>query len=269
MTQNGFQTDSFEKKPLLLCNAVTATFGSLVAVDRLDFQVLAGETVGIGGPNGAGKTTLLDLISGLQPLSGGSIKFQGDRIDGKSPPQICHAGVARTFQLNAGFDQLSVLDNVLTATVFGSKNNQRSRGLFYSKLDLEQSKSMLEEFGLYDKADELVENISILDRKKLMLATALTTDPDLLLLDEPVGGLNPAEIDQFIELINQLKDTGLSIIFIEHVMRFLTAIATRAMIMHHGSKLYDGDPQGIARDEAVTEVYLGASAELMRSSNPG
>ncbi|MGI9413337.1 MAG: ABC transporter ATP-binding protein [Hyphomicrobiales bacterium] len=254
-----------EAPPLLRCKGVTATFGSLVAVDHMDLTASEGETIGIGGPNGAGKTTFLDLVSGLLPLADGEIVFDGETVGGRPPHRICHMGIARTFQLNAGFEALTVLENVLAATVFGARTNT-SRGLFYSRPDLERAEALLEEFDLADKAGALVANVTVLDRKKLMVATALATEPRLLLLDEPVGGLTPHEIDAFVDLIATLKGRGLTIIFIEHVMRFLTAVATRAVIMHHGATIYDGDPQGIAHDGAVTEIYLGRSAEGMREA---
>ena len=254
---------------LLECREATATFGSLVAVDHLTLSVGDGETVGIGGPNGAGKTTLLDLVSGLLPLSAGEVIFDGRSIGGWAPHRICHLGIARTFQLNAGFESLSVLDNVLAAAVFGRRTG-RTRGLFYSKADLERARSVLADLDLVDLADEPVATLPILGRKKLMIATALATEPRLLLLDEPVGGLTPDEIDHFIEVVLKLKGLGLTIVFIEHVMRFLTAVASRAVIMHHGALIYDGDPKRIAHDSAVTEVYLGASAEAMRAAaEPG
>ena len=254
--------------PLLECKRVTATFGSLVAVDHMDLAAAEGETIGIGGPNGAGKTTFLDLVSGLLPLADGEVLFEGKRASGRPPHEICHLGIARTFQLNAGFEALSVLDNVLAATVFGRRQG-RSRGLLYARDDLERAEALLEEFGLADRASDLVANVAVLDRKKLMVATALATGPRLLLLDEPVGGLTPAEIDEFIALMEKLKTRGLTIIFIEHVMRFLTTVASRAIIMHHGATIYDGDPQKIAHDGAVTEIYLGASAEKMRAEGAG
>ena len=248
---------------MLFCDNATATFGSLVAVDHLKLSVNKGEVVGIGGPNGAGKTTLLDLISGLLPLSDGHISFRNQPISGLAPHKICHLGIARTFQLNAGFESLTAFENVLAATVF-SRAGKRSRGLLYSKEDEQHTHELLEEFGLSEQADVLVENVPILDRKKLMIATALATGPELLLLDEPVGGLTPEEIDDFIAVVQGLRSRGLTIVFIEHVMRFLTTVATRAIIMHHGAIIFDGTPQGIAHDDAVTEVYLGSSAQTMR-----
>ncbi len=251
--------------PLLECRGVTATFGSLVAVDHVGLSAHEGETIGIGGPNGAGKTTFLDLISGLLPLAEGEIFFEGKPVGGKPPHRICHLGIARTFQLNAGFEELTVLENILTATVFGRAHGA-SRGLFYSHAELERAEALLEEFDLAAKASVLVENVTVLDRKKLMIATALATKPRLLLLDEPVGGLTPPEIDEFIEVIGGLQARGLTIILIEHVMRFLTSVSTRAIIMHHGATIYDGPPKGIAHDGAVTEIYLGSSAEAMRQA---
>ncbi len=249
--------------PMLKCTNATVRFGSLVAVDNVSLSVAAGETVGIGGPNGAGKTTFLDLISGLLPLAGGKIAFEGQPISGLAPHLINRLGIARTFQLNAGFDGMSVHDNVLTSVVFGQRVH-RTRGPLYTRNDLIHTAELLEEFGLNECAQTLVSDISILARKKLMVATALATDPKLLLMDEPVGGLTPAEVDDYIQVVLGLKKRGITMVFIEHVMRFLTAVADRAVIMHHGSLIYDGPPSGIAHDAQVTEVYLGKSAQAMR-----
>ncbi len=249
--------------PILECTNATVRFGSLVAVDSVSLSVAAGETVGIGGPNGAGKTTFLDLISGLLPLAGGTIAFEGQPISGRAPHMINRLGIARTFQLNAGFDGMTVHDNVLASVVFGQRVG-RSWGPLYTRRDLARTAELLAQFGLGDCAQTMVSDIPILTRKKLMVATALATDPKILLMDEPVGGLTPAEVDAFIQVVLDLKKQGITIVFIEHVMRFLTSVADRAVIMHHGSLIYDGPPSGIAHDAQVTEVYLGKSAHAMR-----
>ena len=252
-------------KPLLECTNATVRFGSLVAVDNVSLSVAAGETVGIGGPNGAGKTTFMDLISGLLPLAGGTIAFEGQPISGLAPHLINRLGIARTFQLNAGFDGMTVHDNVLTSVVFGQRVGRRW-GPLYTRADLDRTADLLDQFGLNDCAQTIVSDIPILARKKLMVATALATDPKLLLLDEPVGGLTPPEVDAYIQVVLGLKSQGITIVFIEHVMRFLTTVADRAVIMHHGSLIYDGPPAGIAHDAQVTEVYLGKSAAAMRGA---
>ncbi len=251
--------------PLLECTNATVRFGSLVAVDSVSLSVATGETVGIGGPNGAGKTTFLDLISGLLPLADGSIAFEGQPISGRAPHLINRLGIARTFQLNAGFDGMTVHDNVLTSVVFGQRVGH-SWGPLYTRRDIHRTLELLEQFGLQDCAQTMVSDIPILTRKKLMVATALATDPKILLMDEPVGGLTPTEVDAFIAVVLDLKKQGITIVFIEHVMRFLTAVADRAIIMHHGALIYDGPPSGISHNAQVTEVYLGKSAHVMREA---
>ncbi len=243
------------QKPLLSCRSVTRRFGALVAVDAIDLDVRAGETLGIGGPNGAGKTTFFDLITGLTPASDGQITFDGQNINGLAPHTLCKLGMARTFQLNSGFDGMTVYENVLAARVFG----RRSSGgwLVTHRADKRAATELLEQFGLADIAQDLVADIPILARKKLMVATAIVNEPSILLLDEPVGGLTPPEIDDFIELILGLKAQGMTLVFIEHVMKFLMAVADRTIIMHQGATIYDGTPVGMSADRAVTEVYLG------------
>lgn len=242
---------------ILECRGVTKRFGALVAVDSVDFDVLPGEVIGIGGPNGAGKTTFFDLITGLTAVSDGSIKFGGKEIIGVPPHQLCHLGMARTFQLNSGFDEMSVFDNVLAARVFGRRS---AGGLALTKrADKDAVKELLSKFELEAISDEKVAGVPILARKKLMVATAIMNEPDILLLDEPVGGLTPPEIDEFIELILSLKSSGITLIFIEHVMRFLTTVADRAIMMHQGKIIYDASPDGLASDKTVSEVYLGSS----------
>ncbi|WP_299852241.1 ABC transporter ATP-binding protein [uncultured Roseovarius sp.] len=247
----------------LICTSATATFGSLVAVDHIDLIIERHSVVGIGGPNGAGKTTFLDLISGLVPLREGGIELDGVVLDGMPAHKRARLGVARTFQLNAGFDSMTVYENVLTAVVFGNQTASRRKPL-WSRADHHRTCAYLEEFGLTEKTDVEVSRLAALDRKKLMVVTALASDPKVLLLDEPVGGLTPTEIDEFADLIIRLKEQGHTIVFIEHVMSFLTKVADRAVIMHHGSLIFDGVPSEIAHNETVAEVYLGSAAAQMR-----
>lgn len=232
-------------------------YGALAAVDGVDFTVRRGEVIGIGGPNGAGKTTFFDLISGLSPVSEGSIRLMGLEVTGEAPHRLCRLGLARTFQLNSGFDQMSVFENVLAAKAFG----RRSAGgwLLTARADKQAARDLLDQIGLAGIADETVAGIPVLARKKLMIATALVNDPDILLLDEPVGGLTPPEIDDMIALMLTLKARGLTLIFVEHVMRFLTTVADRAVMMHQGRIIYDGTPAGLASDKTVAEVYLGSA----------
>ena len=218
--------------PILECRGVRKHYGALAAVDGIDLKIAADETIGIGGPNGAGKTTFFDLISGLTTVSGGEVLFDGRPITGLPPHRLFHDGLARTFQVTSGFGSLTVLQNMLTSVVNGS--GREPPGLFLTRQHRERAMSCLAEFGLADLAGSLVSNIPVIARKKLMVASAIVHQPKVLLLDEPVGGLMPKEIDEFITLMFQLRGRGICIVFIEHVMRFLTTVAGRALIIHQG-----------------------------------
>ena len=245
--------------PLLSCRNVSKHFGALTAVDDLSFDLAAGEMLGIGGPNGAGKTTLFEVISGLNPATAGAVLFEGRDITGLAPEAICHAGIARTFQLNASFDRLSVRDNVKIAAYFG-RSNRLMPGLRLGRAVEDQVDAALAAVGWRGDQRSLAGQLPVLDRKLLMLAGALATRPKLLLMDEPVGGLNPQEIDEMMEAVRRIASTGVAIILIEHVMRFLVQLSPRVLIMHHGEKIYEGPPQGLVKDRQVIDVYLGEGA---------
>jgi branched-chain amino acid transport system ATP-binding protein len=252
--------------PLLSCRHVSKHFGALAAVSDLSFDVAEGEVLGIGGPNGAGKTTLFEVISGLNPATSGEVLFAGAEITNLAPERICHAGIARTFQLNAGFDSLTVRENVLIGAHFG-RENRWFPGFRVDREARERTAEALAAVGLADRAEAVTGNIPVLDRKLLMIASALATRPRLLLMDEPVGGLNPREIDHVMGVVRGLKGHGITVLLIEHVMRFLVQLSTRVLIMHHGEKLYEGSPGGLVRDARVVDVYLGAgAAERLRAS---
>jgi branched-chain amino acid transport system ATP-binding protein len=241
---------------LLTCDTVTKRYGALVAVNRMSFDLAKGEVLGIGGPNGAGKTTLFDLIAGHAPADDGQILFDGGIISGLRPHAICHRGLARTFQLNAAFETLTVFENVYAAAHYG-----RPRAILSSLRVNSEAVSDAEEqihfTGLSNRRHYLAGNLSVLDKKRLMVAGALATRPKCLLMDEPVGGLTPREIDEVLELVKLIQKRGVSIIVIEHVMRFLVTVADRVMIMHHGERLFLGSPTDMANDERVAETYLG------------
>jgi branched-chain amino acid transport system ATP-binding protein len=239
------------------CRGVSKHYGALAAVDGIDVKIAANEIVGIGGPNGAGKTTFFDLISGLTPVSRGEVLFNGRQTKGRPPHLLFHEGLARTFQVTSGFGSLTVLQNMLVSVVNGS--GREPIGLLLSRRHRSLAMDHLSAFGLADLANTLVSDIPVIARKKLMVASAVVHNPKVLLLDEPVGGLMPREVDEFIALMAQLQARGICIVFIEHVMRFLTAVAGRALIMHQGKLIYDGAPHGIADDETVRSVYLGSA----------
>lgn len=250
--------------PLLECRNVAKHYGALAAVNGVDLAINPGETVGIGGPNGAGKTTFFDLISGLTQVTSGQILYQGKDITGRAPYRLFHDGMARTFQVTSGFGGLTVLQNMLAAVIYGS--GRTKPGLLIGRGHRDQAMASLQSFELAHLADKRVSDIPVLARKKLMVATAVVHEPKILLLDEPVGGLLPKEVDEFIDLMGRLRERGISIVFIEHVMRFLTSVANRALIMHQGKLIYDGEPRGIAKDPQVRSVYLGSEADSMEAS---
>ena len=245
--------------PLLECRGVTKRFGALVAVNRLSFELHRGEILGIGGPNGAGKTTLFDVISGFVPADEGTVSHEGHRIERMQTHAICHLGLARTFQLNAAFTTLTVFENVLAATCFGQSHTLLS-SVRLNKTAVETTHELLDFAGLTERRGEPAGSLPVVDRKRLMVAAALATGPNCLLMDEPVGGLNPKEIGEMFELVGRIRERGISIILIEHVMRFLVSLSNRILIMHHGERLFLGPPAEMARDEQVVEVYLGKKA---------
>jgi branched-chain amino acid transport system ATP-binding protein len=244
---------------LLRCRNLSKYFGALAAVKDLSFDLAKGEVLGIGGPNGAGKTTLFEMISGLNPASSGEILFEGRDVTQLSAERVCQAGILRTFQLNAGFDSLTVAETVLAAAQFGGRNRYWP-GARFDRQSREKSAEAMDFVGLLPFHDQLTETLPILERKLLMVASALAAGPKLLLLDEPAGGLTPKEIDRVIGVVEGIKARGVTIILIEHVMRFLVRLSSRVMIMHHGEKIYEGLPEGLASDATVVDVYLGVGA---------
>ncbi len=243
---------------LLACEGVTKRFGALAAVDGFSMTVRRGEILGIGGPNGAGKTTLFDVITGVTRATEGRVTLGGVEITGLSPDRICQRGLARTFQLNAAFDSLSLRDNVEVAAYYG--RHRRLPGFGMDRDSRARAAAALEVVGLTEGLDRPARDVPVLDRKLLMIAGALATDPDLVLLDEPVGGLGPHEIDRVVEVVRRVAAGGVTVVLIEHVMRFLLALSERVIIMHQGRTLYDGTPRGVAEDAGVVETYLGQGA---------
>jgi ABC-type branched-subunit amino acid transport system ATPase component len=245
-----------DTQPLLHCENVTRRFGSLVAVDHMTVNVAKGEILGIGGPNGAGKTTFFDVITGITPASDGRIIFDGQDVTTLGADRACQMGMARTFQLNAAFDHMTVLENVEIAAYYG----RRARflpGLRLGAATKHAAWEALDLVGLSHKAGMTVADLPVLDRKLLMIAGAMATEPQMLFLDEPVGGLNAEEIDFVMDLVKRLAEGGLTIVLIEHVMRFLLALSSRVIIMHHGAQLFEGPPHAVAENDDVVEVYLG------------
>ena len=230
---------------------VTKHFGGLAAVNQVNFDIHQGEVVGLIGPNGAGKTTLFNLISGSFPATAGDIRYKGEKITGLKPHQICKRGVARTFQSAKLFSGMSVFENALAASLFGTKRA-------ISVPDARREAAELLEFvELSTVREMLAKDLPIADRKRLEVARALATQPDLLMFDEVMAGLNPSEIAQAMELITKIRNKGITIFMIEHVMKAIMNVCDRIIVLHHGSKIAEGTPGEIATSRTVVEVYLG------------
>lgn len=234
---------------ILKCNNVTKRFGSLIAVDDLSFEIEEGEIFGIAGPNGSGKTTLFNLITGVYPYTG-DIVFDAERISGLSAHKICHMGIARTFQIPQLFLSLPVYENVRAGAHFGAPG----RGG-----DEKQSIEKVIDFvGLSGKENTVAANLKLLDKKRTMIATALATQPKLLLLDEPIAGLSPAEVREAMEMFKRInREMGLTVIIIEHFMKVLTELSKRLMILENGRMICLGAPVEVSKDQKVIECYLG------------
>ena len=230
---------------------VTRYFGGLAAVSGVDFEVRQGEVVGLIGPNGAGKTTLFNLVSGWIPLSAGEIKYKGERISGQKPYQICRRGVARTFQSAKLFAGMTVLENVLAASLFA---REREVSVDDAEREANELLGFVELPGI---SSRLARDLPIAQRKRLEVARALAGKPDLLMLDEVMAGLNNAEISDAMDLVTKIRKKGITIFMIEHVMKAIMNICDRIIVLHHGSNIAEGTPEEIAGNPKVIEVYLG------------
>ena len=230
---------------------VTKFFGGLAAVYDVDFNINEGEIVGLIGPNGAGKTTLFNLISGSLSTTAGEIRYQGKRISNLKPHQICKLGIARTFQSVKLFGNISVSDHVFLGSICGTRPGQR-RWMPDTK-----RQAFLELVGLSARKSELAKNLPLAEQKRLEVARALATEPQVLLLDEVMAGLTATEVNAFTTLIHQIRSGGTTILLVEHVMQAIMAICDRIIVLHHGVKLAEGLPQEIAKNQKVIEVYLG------------
>ncbi len=240
--------------PLLEGKGVTKYFGGLAAVSNVDFNVEQGEALGLIGPNGAGKTTLFNLISAALVLKTGTIRFKGQNITGLKPYKICRMGVARTFQMVKVFSDLPVLNNVILGSYFGASTNMSSTDAVREALEI------LEFVGLSAVSATPAKDLTLANQKRLEVARALATKPELLLLDELMAGLNATEVGQAMELVTRIREKGITIIMIEHVMKAIMNVCERIMVLNHGAKIAEGTPKEIATSETVIKVYLGDKA---------
>jgi len=240
--------------PLLEGQKVTKYFGGLAAVSNANFTVDPGEVLGLIGPNGAGKTTLFNLISAAIAPTSGVIKLKGENTNGLKPHQICRKGVARTFQNVKVFANMPVLENVALGAFFGTS------GTISSADALREATALLAFVGLSGVKASPAKDLTLANQKRLEVARALATQPELLLLDEIMAGLNQTEVAQAMELITRIRAKGITIVMIEHVMKAIMSLCGRIIVMHHGEKIAEGTPREIATSQAVMKVYLGDRA---------
>jgi branched-chain amino acid transport system ATP-binding protein len=237
---------------LLSIERISKRFRGLVAVDSVSFEVNTGEIFAVIGPNGAGKTTLFNMIAGALEPNHGTIVFDGAPIHGLAPDAVCRRGIARTFQLVRPFPALSVEDNVVVGALLHRHGVNEAH---------QRAQTLLRRFGLFERRHQRASALTLPDRKRLEVIRALATEPKLLLLDEVVAGLRPTEVDRLVGVLKELnRDSGLTILMIEHVMRAVMALAGRVLVLDHGTAIAEGTPDAVVRDPAVVQSYLGAEA---------
>lgn len=251
------------KTPLLEVEGLSVSFGGLKAIDNIDFQIRTGELFGLIGPNGAGKTTVFNAVTNTVPIQSGQIRFEENNIHGLKPHQVAEAGVVRIFQSATIFPNIPVLVHIMnglhcrtSTTVWGSLLRTA-----FCKKEESASRNRAEELlafaDLNGLGDQLAGGLSWAQQKRLMLATALAADPRLILLDEPVAGMNADEIAEMIVLIKSIRDNGTTVFVIDHNMKVMTNLCDKMMVMSFGKKLTEGTPEDVTGDPRVVEAYLG------------
>jgi branched-chain amino acid transport system ATP-binding protein len=235
---------------ILEVRGVSKRFGGLLAVSDVTFSITEGEILGLIGPNGAGKTTLFNLVNGVYKTDHGTITFSGKDITGRSPDKVVHLGLARTHQVVKPLNDLTLLDNVTVGACFGREY-----------LDLKAARAVaadvLKQVGLGERASMLARSLTIAAKKRLEVARALAAKPKLLLLDEVLAGLNPTEITQMIDLVRTIRDSGVSVFMIEHLMQAIMSLSDRIVVLNLGRKLAEGTPDEVVHNPDVVEAYLG------------
>lgn len=239
--------------PILSLEKIDKRFGAIVIADRFDLSLGAGEALGIIGPNGAGKTTLFGIVSGAVPPDAGRVLLAGEDITSLPPEARCRRGIARSFQIPQPFTGMTVFENLVVAAAFG--RGRRERDVY------QDCAVVLERCGLADTANRLAGSLTLLDRKRLELARALAVSPRVLLLDEVAGGLTEHECASLVELIKSIRAGGVSVIWIEHIVHALAAVADRIAVLHGGAIIAEGPPKAVVADARVREIYMGIPAD--------
>ena len=228
---------------------VVKNFGGLTAVDHVSLTVSEGEIFGLIGPNGAGKTTLLNVIAGVYKPNAGVVRFEGEEITGLSADKICRKGISRTFQISQPFPRMSALENVMVAVIFGNDRVVKDPAA--------RAEEMLRIVEFSMPKEILAMNLNTAQLKRLDLARALASNPKLLLLDELAAGLTTGELAEVMALVQKIRDMGITIVLVEHVMRVIMGVCDRIAVLHYGEKIAEGTPEEIAADNKVAEAYLG------------
>jgi branched-chain amino acid transport system ATP-binding protein len=235
--------------PLLALHSVSKSYGALKVTDDISLSVAEGETLGVLGPNGAGKTTLFNLISGDVHMDAGRVEYEGRDLSALRPNQRCHAGIGRTYQVPQPFGNMTVFENLVTAACFGGQQEEREAW--------RTAHEVLVQTGLMAHANKPAGGLTLLNRKRLELARALATRPRLLLLDEIAGGLTEHEAKELVAELQRIKASGVTMIWIEHVVHALLSIADRLFVINFGKELAQGQPQAVMNDPQVRRVYMG------------
>lgn len=247
---------------LLQCTGLGKRFAGLQAVDSVDLSIEKGEIVGLIGPNGAGKTTFVNLLTGELPVTSGTILYEGRDITRLAPDKRTRLGLARTFQVPRPFHSMSILENVTLAAQFGRDGRPRDRRSAFRK-----AADILDMTGLNTQAEANTGTLTTAGLKRLEVARALATEPDILFLDEPLGGLNQGEAADALKLIRSLNEGGTTILFIEHIIKAVSAISHRIVVLARGQKLAEGTPEAVLADKEVQRAYLGnISSALERNA---